>query len=130
MVGEIQGLRKGEKEFLKHFEEHPHFETLRKEEKKEGEAKKEISEFLKKLTEEIEELPEVKREAQIHHESLKNISSTLAQAVYVTLEEGILEGIAFIKKLNNPHLLDQLHDILAGHFYDLLIKQGKLKPIK
>jgi len=130
MVEEIQGLKKGEKEFIKHFEEHPHFETLRKEGKKEEEAKKEISEFLRKLTEEIEELPEIKKEAEIHHEPLRDISSTLAQAIYTALEEGVLEGLAFIKKLKNPYLLDQFHDLLAGHFYDLLVKHGKLKVIK
>jgi len=130
MIEEVQGLKKGEREFMKHFEEHPHFESLRKEIKKEEEAKKEISAFLKNLSEEIEKLPEIKREAEIHHESLEDISSILAQAVYTALENGILEGIAFIKKLQNPYLLDQFHDILAGHFYDLLIKRGKLKPLK
>jgi len=130
MAKQFQHLKKGEKEFIKQFEEHPHFESLRTQEKSKEEAKKEISEFLKSLTEEIAKIPEIKKEAEIHHESLENLSSVLAQAVYIALEEGILEGLAFVKKLRNPYLLDQYHDLLAGHFYDLLIKQGKLKTIK
>ncbi len=130
MDKKFQELKKGEQEFLKHFEEHPHFETLRKEGKPGEEAKKEISDFFKKLTEEIEKLPEIKKEAEIHHESLENISSKLAHAVHIALEEGILEGIAFIKKFKSPYLLDAFHDLLAGHFYNLLIKFGKLKEIK
>ena len=123
-------LKKGEKEFIKHYETHPHFEVLKEKEVKEKEAKERIKEFIKNLTEEIKKLPEIEREAEIHKENLNEISSILAQGVHLVLEEGFLEGIAFIKKFNNPYLLDAFHDLLVGHFFDLLVRQDKLKIIQ
>lgn len=123
-------LKKGEKEFFEHFEKHPHFETLRKEEVKEREAKEKIKEFVKNLSEEIKNIPQVQREVEIHKENLGEVSNILAQAVYLALEEGLLEGLIFIKKLNNPYLLDAFHDLLAGHFFEALLRHNKLKVIK
>ncbi|MEM4648108.1 MAG: hypothetical protein QXO12_02260 [Candidatus Pacearchaeota archaeon] len=120
-------LKKGEKEFLKHFEKHPHFEELRKKEETPEAAKEHIKEYLKNLTEEISKLPEIEREAEIHKENIAEISSILAQAINLVLEEGFLEGLVFIRKFNNPYLLDAFHDLLAGHFYELLIRHKKLK---
>ena len=123
-------LKKGEKEFIRSFETHPHFEGLKEKEVKKEEAKEHIKEFIKNLTEEIKKLPEIEREAEIHKENLNEISSILAQGVHIVLEEGFLEGLAFIKKFNNPYLLDAFHDILAGHFFDLLVRHNKLKIIQ
>lgn len=123
-------VKKGEEQLLKYYETHPHFETLRKESIKEHEAKEEIRKFIKKLSDEIESLPVIKREAEIHKENLGEMSNILAQALYITLEEGLLEGLAFIKKLNNPYFLDAFHDLLAGHFFNLLLKHGKIKITK
>jgi len=123
-------LKKGEKEFIKHFEEHPHFESIKKEIKEPKEAKEHIKEFIKNLSEEIKNLPEIEREVEIHKENLNEISSILATAVHLVLEEGLLEGLAYIKKFNNPYLLDAFHDLLAGHFFELLVRQNKLKVIQ
>lgn len=122
--------KKGEKEFIKHFETHPHFEELRNKEAKELEAKAKIKEYIKNLTEEIKKIPEIEREVEIHQENLNEVSNILAQALYTVLEEGFLEGLAFIKKYNNPYLLDAFHDLLAGHFFELLVRHNKLKIIQ
>lgn len=122
--------KKGEKEFIKHFETHPHFESLKEAEKTSEEVRAKIKEFLQNLTEEIAKLPEIEREAEIHKENIREISGILAQAVNLVLEEGFLEGLVFIKKFNNPYLLDAFHDLLAGHFFDLLVKHKKLKIIQ
>lgn len=123
-------LKKGEKEFFEHFEKHPHFETLRKEEVKEKEAKERIKEFIKNLTEEIQNIPQLQIESEIHKKDLGEVSNILAKGVYLSLEEGLLEGLNFIKSLNNPFLLDALHDLLAGHFFESLLKHNKIKIIR
>lgn len=122
-------LKKGEKEFFKHFEEHPHFESLRKEEVKKEEAKENIKKFIEKLSEEIRNIPQIQIESEIHKENLGEVSNILSQAVYLALEESPLAGLAFIKGFNNPYLLDAFHDLLAGHFFEALLKHNKLKVI-
>jgi signal recognition particle GTPase len=129
---EIENLKpqKGEEEFLKHFESHHHFEKLRQEQLVTKEkAQKTIEDFIKQLHQEIENLPEIKKEAEVHHQSLKDISHLLAQAVYLSLKEGILEGLKFIATTKNPHLIDAFHDLLTGHFFDTLVKYQKIKLI-
>jgi len=122
-------LRPGEKEFLRHFETHHHFESLKKETSKE-EAQETIKDFIKKLHEEIENLPQIQEEAKIHHQSLEEMTNILSAGLEIVLSEGILEGVNFIKKIGNPHLLDAFHDLLTGHFFNLLVKHNKLKIIK
>lgn len=125
---QIFPTKKGEEQFIKYFETHPHFEKIRKKEVvEEKETKEHIKNFIERLSEEIRSIPSIEREAEIHKENLGEISNILAQAVYLAVEEGLLEGLAFIKKFNNPHLLDAFHDLLVGHFFELLLQHGKIK---
>lgn len=127
---EIKSISKGEKEFLKHFEEHHHFETLRKEILTKEEAHKTIKDFIQELHKDIENLPEIKKEAEIHHQSLKEVTDVLTQAINFALTEGIIEGLKYISQTRNPHLIDAFHDLLAGHFFKTLVKLNKVKIIQ
>ncbi|GIW65686.1 MAG: hypothetical protein KatS3mg094_205 [Candidatus Parcubacteria bacterium] len=120
----------GEQEFLKHFEEHHKLSELR--EKKyltKEEAHSSLKEFIKQLHQEIEELPEIKKEAEIHHQSVEEISNVLSTGLKLVLEKGIFDGLQYIAATKNPYLIDTFHDLLAGHFFKFLVKKNKIKII-
>lgn len=116
----------GEREFLQRLETHPQFETITKESSPEK-SKEKIRETLKELEKEIEGIDEIKEEAEIHHEPVGNISNVLARAINIALEDGVQPGLKFLQQTGSFYLVDAYHDLLAGHFYDSLVKQGKIK---
>jgi rhamnogalacturonyl hydrolase YesR len=87
---------------LEHFEKHHSFEVLKKEETTKEKAHETIKEFVKKLHQDIENLPEVQQEAKIHHQPLEDVTNILSTALEITLSVGILEGLNFIRKIGNP----------------------------
>ena len=116
----VEKLRKGEEKFLKKFEalhkEKPEFLTLEKPEK--------IRYTLEEIKKEIEELPEIKREEEFHHSMpINQMTNVLAQAIDIALNESIEKAFEFIYKTNNPYLVDAFHDLLIGHFLDLLTQK-------
>lgn len=127
---EIKLLQKGEREFLEHFEKHSHFEYLKKEETHKEDVHKKIKEFIQQIHKEVESLPEVRKEAEIHHQSLETISNILAQAINIALVEGIIEGLKYISATKSPYLIDAFHDLLAGHFFKMLVQYNKIKLIQ
>ncbi|MCS7184263.1 MAG: hypothetical protein NZ866_02895 [Patescibacteria group bacterium] len=123
-------LGKAEEQFLEHFEKHSHFEDLRKSEGYKEHPKETIKNFIKQLHKEIESLPEIREEAEIHHQSLEEMSNILANAINIALTEGLVEALSFIASTKNPHFIDAFHDLLAGHFFNLLVKHNKITLIK
>jgi len=126
--GEIS--KPGEKEFLERFEKEKHFEEIREKEVTKENAEDKIKKYIAELSKEIKELPTIKKEIEIYPDSLEGVSNILAQAVNLSLTEGILKGIELIKRTGSLHLLDAFHDLLAGHFFQLLIKHNKIKLVK
>ncbi|KKS19341.1 MAG: hypothetical protein UU76_C0001G0032 [Parcubacteria group bacterium GW2011_GWC1_41_7] len=120
--------RVGEKKFTQIFDEHQHFKEMREKKVAPDVAKARIYEFIQGIRDEIEGLPEMKREAAVHHESLARVSNTLAASLNTALQQGITEGLQEIYRTGNPHLIDAYHDLLAGHFYQFLVKANKIKP--
>lgn len=49
--------------------------------------------------------------------------------VNLAFEKGIVQAVEVAKGLNNPYLLDELHDVLVDEYYNKLVEQGKLKSI-
>jgi hypothetical protein len=47
----------------------------------------------------------------------------------LALEKGITEAVHVAKSLENPYLIDELHDSLVDNLYNQLVKEGKLKEI-
>jgi len=47
----------------------------------------------------------------------------------MALEEGLAKAVFIAKKLDDPHLLDELHDALAGELKRQLIEEGKLEEL-
>lgn len=58
------------------------------------------------------------REKQ-HHEQVEAL-------VEIALTKGILEAVHVARHLNNPHLLDDFHDMLVDEYYEKLVQARKL----
>lgn len=113
-------LRKGEEKFFQKFEalhQKAPFEIPK------TEAKEKIKETLEVIKKEIEELPTIKQEKK-YHETLPadKMTNVLAQAIKIALDEGVEKGLEFLMQTNNPYLIDAFHDLLVGHFIDLITK--------
>lgn len=118
-------LKKGEIKFIETFE------SIHKEKPstfEHPELKRRISETLEHIRQRITKLPEVQHEQEIHPQApISQMTNLLAQAVQIALEEGVEEGLRFIKEKsgNNPYLIDAFHDLLVGHFMELLMKKNE-----
>ncbi len=112
-------LKPGEKKFLEKFEQ------IHKEKPKDYKgAKEKVSLTIEKIKEEIEELPEIKREGEFHHNiPISQSINILAQAIQIAINEGVEKGLKFIMITNNPYLIDAFHDLLIGHFVGLVMKK-------
>ncbi len=47
-------------------------------------------------------------------------SQQVGALVNVALEEGISRAVSIAKNLDNPAILDELHDTLVDHYYEIL----------
>lgn len=114
----LKDLKPGE---IKFFEK---FEQIHKEKPKTiEEAKEKVTLTIEKVKEEIESFPEFKEEQKIHHGSISEQTvNILAQAIQIAINESVEKALEFIKKTNNPYLLDAFHDLLVGHFISLIVK--------
>lgn len=117
-------LKPGEKIFLQKIEQHP----AAKEAFEKG--KKETQEFLSQRIEEIKQellnVPEIKKEESLHPEEPVNLD-LVAEAIDLSLEKSVEDGVRFISQKGDPHLLDLFHDTLVGHYLEKLIQLGKVK---
>ncbi len=114
-------LKKGEIQFLETFERTHKEKPLIFREKK---LRERVEYTLDEIKKRIEDLPEVKTEIVSHPEvSLNQITNILSQALQLALNESIEEGLKFINKTNNPYLIDAFHDLLTGHFMELLMSR-------
>jgi len=116
-------IKKGEKRFIKRFEGiHKEKPSL-----SEKEPTERVKITLENIKEEISDLPEVKSEAEFHPQiPISQVTNILAQAIQIAIEEDVSEGLKFIYQTQNPYLIDAFHDILIGHFLNLLKEQGKI----
>jgi hypothetical protein len=91
------------------------------------EIKKQILKFQQKPSfapppskiDEVKELENLERDQQI------------GALIEITLEKGLEKGVALAqalaKKLNNPALLDEYHDVLVDRYFEILVEKGILK---
>jgi len=114
-------IRKGEEKFLERLsKEHPKFP------KNKEEAKENIRLTLSKIREEIENLPEIKKEKSFHQNlEISDSLTILTETFNLAVKEGVEEAIKEIYK-KNPWAVDAFHDLLVGHFVDLWFKDKKV----
>ncbi len=118
----MENLRKGEIKFIERFER-IHGEKPKGLKPHEIEPK--IKHTIEEIKKEIEKLPEIQQEKEEFHPQMpiSQITNVLAQAIQLAIEEGVEEALKFIYKTKNPYLIDAFHDILIGHFSELLSKE-------
>ena len=97
------------------------------------EKEKEIlKEVVSKHIEEAEALP-----VSNHQTIALNVSQMKNQPkerqiqflVDLALEKGVFEAVHTARALDNPYLMDELHDMITDHIYTRLVQEGKLKQI-
>ena len=118
-MAEVFKLKPGEKKFLETFEKvHKEKPTL-----SEKQPEERIKQTLEEIKKQIADLPEIKREQEFHRnlpqEEMNNI---IAQAVQIALNENIENALRFVYQTRNPYIIDAFHDILIGHFVEIIIK--------
>lgn len=122
---EIPRIKRGEERFLKKFEE-IHKETHLALGQKEAEEK--VRHTIEQIKKEIQDLPEIQREEIFHpNMTVQQTTNILAQALQIALDEDPAKALAFIYRIGNPFLIDTFHDILIGHYLNLLKEKGKIK---
>ncbi|MCX6719875.1 MAG: DUF3798 domain-containing protein [Candidatus Staskawiczbacteria bacterium] len=105
---------------------HFDWDKEKKVEKKESsEDEKIISEELKREIELMQIDENLKKEAEQKANKIQFLADDdkLKQLLVIAKEKGVLTAIQTAKKMNDPYLLDTLHDILAkGGYYQKFIK--------
>jgi len=48
--------------------------------------------------------------------------------VNLVFEEGLEKAISLARKLNNPAVLDEFHDVLVDNYYNFLVEKKIIKP--
>lgn len=120
--------RPGERDFFQRIEQTPHLEAVQKERQPE-QGQERVKEFLRSLQQEIESLPEIQHEADLHHTPVANASGVLAQALQLAIDQSVSEGLKFLQRLGaSTYLLDAYHDLAAGHFYRVLVEHHRITP--
>jgi len=49
--------------------------------------------------------------------------------INLAFEKSVIEAIEVAKGLDNPYLVDELHDTLVDELYNKLVEEGKLKKL-
>lgn len=95
-------------------------------ENKEKIIKQEISERLRSL-QSVSAIPLDDRDEA--DEIIRLSAQEQVQAlVSLVFEKGLERAVSLAKKIDNPALLDEFHDILVNKYYEMLITQGVIKP--
>jgi len=97
-------------------------------EEKEKLAKQEIKTYL----EQVQQVPSFAPPVSTHDETdeIKKLepSRQVGALIAVVFEKGLPKAISLANSLNNPALLDELHDSLVDRYYKILIEKELLKP--
>lgn len=116
-------FKQGEKKFLENFEKihkkRPHLYEKTPEER--------IKHTIEEIKNQINDLPEIKREKEFHHNiPQEEINNIIAQAIQIALNEDLKKAIKFVYKTKNPYIIDAFHDILINHFVNVVNKKNNI----
>jgi len=68
-------------------------------------------------------------ERQISQAEMEEEQAKLQMLVNVAFQDGLAKAIDTARKMNDPYILDALHDALADQLYQELVKRGKLEEL-
>ncbi|MCL5010918.1 MAG: hypothetical protein M1127_01770 [Patescibacteria group bacterium] len=92
-------------------------------------AKKEISQYIR----EVQQIPDF-AQPQSQRDDVKEIrlmppTQQVGALVSLALGDGLAKAIAIAIGLDNPAILDEMHDTLVDSYFDQLVKLGVIKII-
>ena len=96
------------------------------------EKEKKIKEEIKRYLKELQKTPSFAPPPSSYDE-LKEIedlepSQQVGALVNLVFEEGLEKAISLARKLNNPAVLDEFHDVLVDNYYNFLVEKKIIKP--
>lgn len=76
-------------------------------------------------------LPSVQSERQISSDAIKEMAEQeqLKELVAIVDRKGLLDAVHIAEKMENPRLVDDLHDYIADQLYDHLVEVRKLREL-
>ena len=96
------------------------------------EKEKRIKEEIKSCLRELQKTPSFAPPPTTYDE-LKEIkdlepSQQVGALINLVFEEGLEKAVSLARKINNPAILDEFHDVLVDHYYKFLVERKIIKP--
>ncbi len=96
------------------------------------EKEKRIKEEIKGCLRELQKTPSFAPPPTTYDE-LKEIkdlepSQQVGALINLVFEEGLEKAVSLARKINNPAILDEFHDVLVDHYYKFLVEKKIIKP--
>lgn len=96
-------------------------------EEKERMVKQEIKNYLQELQKTPSFSPPTATRDEAKEIKKLETPQQVGALVSLVFEKGLSQAISVAQELNNPAILDEFHDTLVDHYYEMLIKKGILK---
>jgi len=96
-------------------------------ERKEEIAKQEIKDYLQELQETPSYASPIADRDEVEEVKKFPPSQQVGVLISLVFEKGLKNAISVANNIDNPAILDELHDVLVDRYYQELIKEGILK---
>lgn len=98
-------------------------------ENKERMVKQEISNFIRETQQTPSFAPPPKSRDEAKEISSFEPSQQVGALVSLAFDKGLVQAISVAQDLDNPAILDELHDTLVDRYYNALVEKGVLKIV-
>lgn len=96
-------------------------------EEKEKIVKQEIKNYLREMQQTPSFAPPLTSRDEAGEIKKFEPDQQIGSLISLALEKGLPKAISVAKALNNPAILDEFHDVLVDHYYQLLIEKKILE---
>lgn len=98
-------------------------------EEKERLVKEEIKSYLRELQETPAFAPPLAVRDEVKEIKKFEPDQQVGALISLVFDKGLHQAISVARALDNPAILDEFHDTLVDHYYQMLIEKGIFKPI-
>lgn len=131
MPGE-KNLQEGHPEIKEMEERIKKLESRLEKEKSSENKERAVKQEIKTCLEEWQQTPSFASSLDVRDESKEiaefEFSQQVGTIVSLVFEKGLSEAISVAREINNPAVLDELHDALVDRYYKMLKEKGILEP--
>jgi len=113
------------KERLEKLEER--LEKEKKIEEKERIIKKEIKTYLQDFQKSPSFAPPLQTRDETEEIRKLEPDQQIGALISLVFEKGLPRAIAIVSSLDNPAILDEFHDTLVDHYFELMVQKGIIK---